>query len=335
MANQESLYESETDQVADAATLMTPFGIDSDGRLTHAIDARRENGYFCPACGQKLILKRGKIKTPHFAHKPESKCSGETIKHQVGKLRIADAIANWKVGITEAPKIGMGCQHEWCDEIKWLPIPDKVSEAILELPIGVHRVDVALMNGETPIAAIEVKVSHAVDNTKAKQLHIPFIEVDADAVIENPMTLRPIRDTLKRHTCAKCTDTLARFDALAKELLKPAGLETLPTKYYRYGPHQCWKCKKRILVFAWSQDDWSTKKPSMRPIPRTLQCRYSSTARHEYWTNVCHNCDSIQGDWFLRSEPEGVFFGLEEFKNFESDIARIAHWALEGGYCSF
>ena len=124
MDNQANFYQNETRQADDGTSLMTPFGIDNTGRLTQARDASRDYAYSCLACEEQLILKRGKIKTPHFAHKPESKCSGETIKHQVGKLRIADAIANWKMGITEAPKIGMGCQHEWCDEIKWLPIPD-------------------------------------------------------------------------------------------------------------------------------------------------------------------------------------------------------------------
>ena len=312
--------------------LTTPFGLDSAGQLTHAKDAIRDNTYFCPACEQQFIFKRGKIKTPHFAHKSGLKCTGETIKHQVAKLRIVEAIANWKMGKTEAPKIGTECQHEWCNESKWMPIPEKVAEAVLELPIGAHRVDVALMKSGTPIAAIEVKVSHTVDMKKATQLSIPFIEVDADAVIDDPTALISIRDSLKKHTCDKCKDTKARFDELARKLLNPTGLHALPTKYYRYGLHRCWKCKTRILVFAWGNDEWSTKKPLVHPMPRTIQYRYSSTVGDKYWTNVCHHCNSIQGDWFLRSEPEGVFFGnVVEFSDFETDMAHIANWAFEEG----
>ena len=327
--------KNNTEHVVKRAALTTPFGLDNDGQLTHANDASRDSAYFCPACEQQLIFKRGKIKTPHFAHKSGSKCSGETIMHQLAKLRIADAIANWKMGKTEAPKIGVTCQHDWCNEIKWMPMPEKVSKAVLEHPIGEYRIDVALMNVEIPIAAIEVKVSHSVDKTKEKELPIPFIEVQADAIIDDPTALISIRDTLKRHACDKCKHTKARLDQLASKLLKPTGLQTLPTKYYRYGLHQCWKCKQRILVFAWGDDEWSTKKPLVCPIPRTIQYRYSSTVGDKYWANVCHHCDSIQGDWFLRSEPEGVFFGnVVEFSDFDRDMACIANWALEEGYCS-
>ena len=316
----------------DSAKLTTPFGLDGDSQLIHANDASREGDYFCPACEQRLLLRRGKIMTPHFAHKSKSGCSGETIKHHVAKRLISDVIASWKTGETNAPKIGVHCQHDWCNETKWMPIPQEVSSAILELSISEYRVDVALMSGETPIAAIEIQASHPVDNTKAKQLPIPFIEVDADAVIDNPMELISIRDTLKRHTCVKCRDTKAKFDELARALLKPTGLHTLPTKYYRYGLHQCWKCSKRILVFAWGEDDWCTIEPLVRPIPRTIQYRYSSAVGDKYWVNVCHHCNSIQGDWFLRSEPEGAFFGnVVEFSDFETDMAHIAYWALEGG----
>ena len=32
------------------------------------------SGYFCPICKETLVLKRGDIKTPHFAHKGNSNC---------------------------------------------------------------------------------------------------------------------------------------------------------------------------------------------------------------------------------------------------------------------
>ena len=330
MNNQDNLFHSETEQAAESTTLMTPFALDSGGRLTHANDASRGNGYFCPACEQKLTLKRGKIKMPHFAHKPESNCSGETIKHQVAKLRVADAITNWKMGKTEAPRIALGCKNEWCGATKWLPLPDRVSEAVLELPIGAYRVDVALMNGETPMAAIEVKVSHAVDNTKAEQLKIPFIEVDADAVIDNPTTLKPIRDTLeKKITCTSCKEIRSKFDEHCQTLLKPTGLEALPTKYYRYAPDTCWSCEMAILVFAWPGCGANiNNKPSLAPIPHTIQYRYDYDhyrPKHKRWTNICHGCNSTQAWWSLKGR-DGPFIGLHKIKDFDGDMAYIVSW---------
>lgn len=36
--------------------------------------AEKKNSYFCPACGRRMIIKRGKIKCHHFAHEAKSVC---------------------------------------------------------------------------------------------------------------------------------------------------------------------------------------------------------------------------------------------------------------------
>lgn len=74
-------------------------------------------------------------------------------------------------------------------------LPDKVDRAILEyrMPEG-SIVDIALMVANEAAAAIEIRVTHAVDENKAKSLSVPFIELDGQAVIENPTIFQPIRD---------------------------------------------------------------------------------------------------------------------------------------------
>ena len=37
-------------------------------------DAIKENEYICPSCEEKVILKKGRIKIHHFAHKSDSEC---------------------------------------------------------------------------------------------------------------------------------------------------------------------------------------------------------------------------------------------------------------------
>lgn len=47
--------------------------------------------------------------------------------------------------------------------------------------------------------------------------------------------------------------------------------------------------------------------PAYRPT-------YSQTADATYWANVCTHCGTLQGAFFLHSEPDGPFFGgPEEF----------------------
>lgn len=52
-----------------------------------AWDAEKGQDYFCPECGQEVVLKQGKIKIAHYAHKTESTCSYQ-VKETELHLRI-------------------------------------------------------------------------------------------------------------------------------------------------------------------------------------------------------------------------------------------------------
>lgn len=50
------------------------FAIDKNGKRVCIENVDDNQDYFCPICGQKLVLKRGKIVVHHFAHLPNSQC---------------------------------------------------------------------------------------------------------------------------------------------------------------------------------------------------------------------------------------------------------------------
>ena len=50
------------------------YGCDDQDKRISAEDAERSGIYSCPVCGAKLVLKRGDINIPHFAHEKNSKC---------------------------------------------------------------------------------------------------------------------------------------------------------------------------------------------------------------------------------------------------------------------
>lgn len=61
------------------------------GTRVSAASSRKEGRYFCPGCGGLVVLKRGKIKVPHFAHKDSTDCpwgEGETHDHMVAKTEM-------------------------------------------------------------------------------------------------------------------------------------------------------------------------------------------------------------------------------------------------------
>jgi competence protein CoiA len=67
--------------------------IHHDGSEAIADEVEWGDGPFhCPECREEVILKQGRIKTPHFAHYPDSQCSyngtGESDDHRWAKMNI-------------------------------------------------------------------------------------------------------------------------------------------------------------------------------------------------------------------------------------------------------
>lgn len=63
----------------------------SDRRLILANDADLHWQYYCPCCGERVILRHGSYKIAHFAHQKGSNCGfseGETREHLRGKRQL-------------------------------------------------------------------------------------------------------------------------------------------------------------------------------------------------------------------------------------------------------
>lgn len=312
--------------------LRVPFAVDDEERLYNPTIAEKGKNYFCPACREPVIFKQGEIRTAHFAHKVSETCNQETITHKTAKLLIQKAVDEWKSGKSKSPTLQRACQI--CGTFISLPLPEKVDSAILEYRLVDGSIaDVALIVDDMAQAAIEIRVTHAVNEIKANRLPVPFIELDGYEVIENPAVWKPITDNFKPLTCDQCKSTYSRFQAKVRQIAKASGLE-LPNTYYRYGFCKCWKCKREIVVFAWPKDGMhDNSAPKIKPPPGTVQYRYSKTAGDKYWVNTCPYCQSIQGDFFLYSEPDGSFFTVNCEEDsptaFDRDMLKIAAYAVQ------
>ncbi len=311
--------------------LRVPFAIDKEQKLYSPENAEKSKScYFCPSCNEPVIFRHGEIRIAHFAHRVSDTCNQETITHKTAKLLIQKVVQEWKAGKSNPPILKRACQA--CDSAVDQPLPEKVDNAVLEcrLPDG-SIVDVALMVGETAQAAVEIQVTHAVDEAKMGKLSVPFIELDGYEVIANPTAWIPITDDFKPFTCEECKRDGAKFQAKAKHIAQGTGIE-LPSAYYRYGLSRCWKCKHEIVVFAWPKNGMhDDNAPIVKPPPKTVQYRFSKTVDKKYWVNTCPRCQSVQGDFFLYGSPDGAFFGLsceeDSPRAFERDMLRIAAYA--------
>lgn len=150
----------------------------------------------CPECGSSLILKlgnSGKV-AYHAAHKAENhSCSltnSEGALHfntkayifeqlkKGTKLFIKQICSGWAL-----PGYKPHCRWKVSRPYLWLEDWDKVE---LEKNVRNRRPDIVLYRNSQPIAAIEICVSHALDEEKKNELRefsLPWIEVKAEGDI--------------------------------------------------------------------------------------------------------------------------------------------------------
>ncbi|MFZ1083230.1 MAG: competence protein CoiA family protein [Candidatus Kryptoniota bacterium] len=308
--------------------LKVPFAFNEGQVLFSPEFAERGRRYFCPACNDEVILKKGDVKVAHFAHKVSDTCSQETIIHKTAKHLVHKAVSDWKSGKASSPLIRRQCKI--CSTSIDQSLPDRVTSAQVECRLPDQFVaDVALMVDEQPAAAIEIRVFHAVDEVKAATMSIPFIELDGNEVLEHLALWTPLVDNFKPFACQTCADTLKEFNAKVSEIAAERRI-SIPTSYYRYSFCQCWKCKKMTLVFTWPGQQEGII-PAGQPRPGVIQYRSSKMAGAKYWANVCMHCSALQGDFFLYNEPDGPFFafecGADAPEEFHQDLKKLAQYA--------
>lgn len=310
-----------------------PVALDAENNFVRPEQAIKGMSYFCPSCHSEIVLRKGAVRKAHFAHKSNSDCNQETVIHKTTKLIVQKAVEDWKAGIAPAPVLRRKCNG--CGKKIVQPLPDIVDETMLEYRLKSGLVaDVVLLSKKIPRAAIEIRVTHKVDEYKKKNIGIPFIELDGESVIDNPAIWEPVEDKFKPIVCTECREFYLQFIEKAKKVSKQTGVAIPEGKYYRYGITTCWKCKKEILVFDWPKGGikdymiWEKTPPKVKPIPKTIQYRFSKTAEEKYWVNTCPYCSSIQGYFFLHLEPDSPFFGISR-TNFETDMLMIARKVIE------
>jgi len=142
------------------------------------VQARDYRGIVCshnhpliPVAGES-----GKV-APHFRHEtPGTGCTAEeTTEHYRAKERVAAWLS---ASPGRAVQLVVPCRVAECGrrtETTW-EIP-AWSHVAIEERVGTRRPDIVLLDGVTPVAAIEIMHTHRVDARKRADMTIPWIEV--------------------------------------------------------------------------------------------------------------------------------------------------------------
>lgn len=164
----------------DSMTIQFEFVKTESGDVVHVSQAEKGISYFCanPNCNSQMVFKKGKIRTPHFAHKHKDfDHEGESILHYNTKILLFDYIKKF-ISSNDPLYIQFECD---CSQIHGIDILDGVDDVYMEKNVnGIYRPDIALSLEDEIKMVIEVVVTHDIEpeaTTYLKNHNIPYIKV--------------------------------------------------------------------------------------------------------------------------------------------------------------
>jgi hypothetical protein len=199
------------------------WALDREGRKVRASalgsgDRRTRAPFTCLGCGEPLVPHLGRVRAPHFAHAPGSRCplaAPETALHLDTKERILALAAGAFAG---RRRVTLLVRCPSCRRPDPRDLAALGDAAAAEGPVGPLRADVLVTRSGRPALAVEVRVTHEVEPEKEAALAtagVPAVEVDARADWEREEaggTAIASARSLGFPPCAACA-TLSRAEA--------------------------------------------------------------------------------------------------------------------------
>jgi hypothetical protein len=208
------------------AKLKVPLALTQTGAVISPEKAEKGAAYSCPGCHDHLILKKGGVNKPHFSHKASDVCTNETIMHQLAKKMVAEEITHFLQTSRKVPQITRSCPSCGINKTERLDyiLPYGPTSVAVEVRLESGFIaDVAIFSEKLPIFAIEIFVTHAVDELKAAKIGVPFIELAGEAVIASPRNWVSLQTYLPHFHCATCREVKTTFERTLSEIGKASG----------------------------------------------------------------------------------------------------------------
>ena len=219
----------------------------SSGEYCRPSNASKDKTYQCAECKQRVILRKGEIRRPHFAHYSKRECSyyehpSESQIHKDAKYRLAEILKQKSL-----VSIGWQCQNTKCigsnhDEVD-IEYKDG-DEVIVEYrsPDKSYIADVALVNNGKPRYIFEIKNTHATTTTRPE----PWFEIDANELFEDynchPVTGDYLFSCVRRNVMREC---------LGCRAIKEPWIDNLPRLgdfVYSTPSHPCIGCNRKSYM---------------------------------------------------------------------------------------
>ncbi len=289
------------------------FAKNTNNEIIHINDAVKNNKYFCPYCGDEMILKRSVLlkKIPHFAHKKlNTNCTPESIIHFAYKKKLFEII---KEKIIKSIPLNIEWYCRYCKETHKGNLIKKITDAKLEYHYKEVKPDIVLFKNNIPYIAVEIVFSHApeiktINFYKKMGIILFVIKINDEKDVLNlniNSTLKGDLDFCLYKHCPICNSFLYPRKIIVSEV-------------------ECWKCGKKMKI-AYSDykreniygPEWFDKRELKiaRDNGVLIEFRYSKTIHTKYMSNVCPYCKSIFGQFFIHNyiqipNEKEIFVGL-------------------------
>lgn len=173
------------------------YALDNENHLICAEGAEKGRDYFCPSCGEKMILRKGTIRRPHFAHKVNTEhCSYESYLHIIAKKQICKCfnestrfMISFKAkdicAVTDCP-LGANNPCSW-DTSREYSLKQYYNKCIEEVQVDSFRTDLLLcpINKKHPPIFIEIWVTHKSTQSKLNSRNkIIEIKIESESDIQ-------------------------------------------------------------------------------------------------------------------------------------------------------
>ncbi|MDO8716957.1 MAG: competence protein CoiA family protein [Dehalococcoidales bacterium] len=185
------------------------------GQIHHVSDFPRYSSpaALCPSCGNPVILKLGDVRVHHYAHKTEEGCEStkrDNALHENTKFHIHRQLSTGTQLYLEQ-RCSNGCGNRQI--VSWA---NYIERPEVERSIGSRRPDISILCSDGTSKAIEIKVTHAVEDEKAVDFEnekICWIEVEGSEsiydgenvwTIDKPLPFLKCKPQLPGWTCDNC-----------------------------------------------------------------------------------------------------------------------------------
>lgn len=178
------------------AYLKVPFARCGDGVARHvsSVANHRQGPFRCLDCEEVLTLRQPRNKRQHFAHRPDSQCTGETALHRYAKEILAAS------KMLSLPSLFL--QDEGIEERVFVAGIYQFDEVLLEHKVDTFQPD-ALVRTNGNELAVEFRVSHAVGNekrTKVQGRDISMVEIDLSGLKPGMMEAAELDAAILHHS---------------------------------------------------------------------------------------------------------------------------------------